>query len=147
MFVCLYFTRSKCERVGLGNGKKKSGLFNDYVLKQREFLRTECALCEKASQRLLGYSNNLLYRKLKTEEVTPASLIQTSSTKSFDNMPCINTRKTQCFTQCWFSLPRIGSVLSCESVRVQRVYRIQTTCTSAPVVTRTARAWRVFVLW
>ena len=57
------------DRVGLGNGKKKSELYFSYVTEKRQHLRDDLHLCEKACQKLLGYSNNLLYRRLKTEQV------------------------------------------------------------------------------
>lgn len=57
--------------IGLGNGRKRSKKYEDFVLKMRTVLRTNYSLCEKAAQKLLGYSINFLYKKLRTNpEVT-----------------------------------------------------------------------------
>ncbi|XP_078082391.1 uncharacterized protein LOC144502398 [Mustelus asterias] len=53
--------------VGLGNGQRKSKAFEAFVLKNRIVLKTELKLCERATQRILGYSNNFLHKKLKTD--------------------------------------------------------------------------------
>ncbi|XP_067825986.1 histone-lysine N-methyltransferase 2D-like isoform X2 [Heptranchias perlo] len=53
--------------VGLGNGQRKSKAFEEFVLKNRSVLRNELKLCERATQRILGYSNNFLHKKLKTD--------------------------------------------------------------------------------
>ncbi|XP_053863850.1 uncharacterized protein LOC128825390 [Malaclemys terrapin pileata] len=52
--------------VGLGSGQQRSRAFEDFVLKNRRVLREELKLCERATQRILGYSNNFLHKKLKT---------------------------------------------------------------------------------
>ncbi|XP_043386222.1 uncharacterized protein LOC114019736 isoform X2 [Chelonia mydas] len=51
---------------GLGSGQRRSLAFEDFVLKNRRVLREELKLCERATQRILGYSNNFLHKKLKT---------------------------------------------------------------------------------
>ncbi|ELT98481.1 hypothetical protein CAPTEDRAFT_225291 [Capitella teleta] len=55
-------------RIGIGNGQKRSAQYSQFVLKTREHLRNEFSLCEKAVQRILGYSNNFLHKRLKTEQ-------------------------------------------------------------------------------
>ena len=52
--------------IGLGNGRKRSKKYEAYVLENREKLRDEYNLCEKAAQKILGYSINFLYKKLRT---------------------------------------------------------------------------------
>ncbi|XP_065428128.1 uncharacterized protein LOC122174080 isoform X3 [Chrysemys picta bellii] len=51
---------------GLVSGQRRSRAFEDFVLKNRRVLREELKLCERATQRILGYSNNFLHKKLKT---------------------------------------------------------------------------------
>lgn len=53
--------------IGLGNGQKRSHQFEDFVLKQRKYLREELHLCERATQKVLMYSNNFLHKRLRTE--------------------------------------------------------------------------------
>ncbi|XP_038638238.1 uncharacterized protein LOC119955772 isoform X3 [Scyliorhinus canicula] len=53
--------------IGLGNGQRKSKAFEEFVLKNRMVLKNELRLCERATQRILGYSNNFLHKKLKTD--------------------------------------------------------------------------------
>lgn len=60
-----YFVRSK--NIGLGNGQRKSSEFEEYVLEKRKYLRDNLKLCERATQRVLLYSNNFLHKKLKTD--------------------------------------------------------------------------------
>ncbi|XP_048469359.1 uncharacterized protein LOC109931616 [Rhincodon typus] len=57
--------RKRC--IGLGNGQRKSKAFEEFVLKHRMVLKNELKLCERATQRILGYSNNFLHKKLKTD--------------------------------------------------------------------------------
>lgn len=52
--------------VGLGNGQKHSESYELFVAKHRPKLR-ERKLCERATQRVLLYSNNFLHKFLKTE--------------------------------------------------------------------------------
>lgn len=54
------------QTVGLGNGQKHSEQFEQFVAQHRPRLR-ELRLCERATQRVLFYSNNFLHRCLKTE--------------------------------------------------------------------------------
>ncbi|KAJ4429669.1 hypothetical protein ANN_21870 [Periplaneta americana] len=49
-----------------GLQKRRSKGFEDFVLKNRRYLREELHLCERAAQRILTYSNNFLHKKLKT---------------------------------------------------------------------------------
>ncbi|MGH0136982.1 UNVERIFIED_CONTAM: hypothetical protein FKN15_062620 [Acipenser sinensis] len=59
--------KSKKRLIGLGNGQRKSQEFADFVLTNRKVLREELKLCERAIQRILGYSNNFLHKRLKTD--------------------------------------------------------------------------------
>lgn len=54
------------QTVGLGNGQKHSEQFEQFVARHRPRLR-ELKLCERATQKVLFYSNNFLHRCLKTE--------------------------------------------------------------------------------
>lgn len=54
--------------IGLGNGQKRSKAFEEFVMLNRSQLRNKLQLCERATQRILVYSNNFLHKKLKTEE-------------------------------------------------------------------------------
>ena len=65
LWNCLYFVRSK--NIGLGNGQRKSSEFEEYILEKRKYLRDTLKLCERATQRVLLYSNNFLHKKLKTD--------------------------------------------------------------------------------
>ena len=56
--------------MGLGNGKRKSKAFEDFVLSKRAYLKEELGLCEYAIQTLLIYSNNFLHKRLKTQDVS-----------------------------------------------------------------------------
>ncbi|XP_074829883.1 uncharacterized protein LOC141999908 [Natator depressus] len=58
--------------VGLGRSQRRSLAFEDFVLKNRRVLCEELKLCERATQRILGYSNNFLHKKLKTSSQKPA---------------------------------------------------------------------------
>ncbi|XP_022247033.1 uncharacterized protein LOC106463742 isoform X2 [Limulus polyphemus] len=53
--------------VGLGNGQKRSVKFEEFVLQKRNYLKHSLGLCERATQRVLMYSNNFLHKRLKTE--------------------------------------------------------------------------------
>ena len=55
------------QKIGLGNGHKKSKEFEIFVFNERNRLRNELKFCEKAVQRVLFYSNNFLHKKLRTE--------------------------------------------------------------------------------
>ncbi|CAG2207833.1 unnamed protein product [Mytilus edulis] len=54
--------------IGLGNGHKKSEKFTEFVLMNRDYLKRKLQLCERATQKILCYSNNFLHKRLKTEE-------------------------------------------------------------------------------
>ncbi|XP_070381905.1 uncharacterized protein [Dermacentor albipictus] len=56
----------KSHAVGMGNGQKHSESFQLFVNEHRPQLR-ELKLCERATQKVLFYSNNFLHRYLKTE--------------------------------------------------------------------------------
>ncbi|XP_041369332.1 uncharacterized protein LOC121383395 [Gigantopelta aegis] len=58
----------KYRNIGLGNGQKRSKQFEHFVMTKRHYLRNELELCERATQKVLCYSNNFLHKKLKTEE-------------------------------------------------------------------------------
>ncbi|XP_046341366.1 putative uncharacterized protein DDB_G0271606 isoform X2 [Haliotis rufescens] len=58
----------RAKNIGLGNGQKKSAAYEMFVLEKREVLRRTMSLCERATQKVLRYSNNFLHKKLKTEE-------------------------------------------------------------------------------
>ncbi|PNF22840.1 hypothetical protein B7P43_G02171 [Cryptotermes secundus] len=53
-------------QVPCGLQKCRSKEFEEFVLRNRQYLRVELHLCERASQRILMYSNNFLHKKLKT---------------------------------------------------------------------------------
>ncbi|XP_021940778.1 uncharacterized protein LOC110840210 isoform X3 [Zootermopsis nevadensis] len=53
-------------QVPRGLKKRRSKEYEEFVLKNRQYLREELHLCERASQRVLMYSNNFLHKKLKT---------------------------------------------------------------------------------
>ncbi|KAH3796848.1 hypothetical protein DPMN_150423 [Dreissena polymorpha] len=58
--------KSKCS-IGLGNGHKKSKRYEEFVIVERTKLREDVRLCERATQKVLMYSNNFLHKRLKTE--------------------------------------------------------------------------------
>ncbi|XP_078496952.1 uncharacterized protein LOC144753023 isoform X1 [Lissotriton helveticus] len=57
---------AKRKGCGLGSGPRRSKAYEEFVLKNRKELRQGPKLCEKAVQRILGYSNNFLHKKPKT---------------------------------------------------------------------------------
>ena len=57
----------RSKNIGLGNGQRKCTEFEEYVLEKRKHLRDTLKLCERATQRVLLYSNNFLHKKLKTD--------------------------------------------------------------------------------
>ncbi|KAK2551864.1 hypothetical protein P5673_027104 [Acropora cervicornis] len=63
--------RQESKNIGLGNGQRKSGEFEEFVLEKRKYLRNEVKLCERATQRVLLYSNNFLHKRLKTDPSKP----------------------------------------------------------------------------
>nr|XP_054769989.1 uncharacterized protein LOC129277838 [Lytechinus pictus] len=54
-------------KVGLGNGHRKAKEYEDFVLSNRKVLRGDLRMCERATQRILLYSNNFLHKRLKTD--------------------------------------------------------------------------------
>ena len=60
---------ARLKYIGYGNGHKKSKEYEEFVLDKRRVLKEDMRLCERATQRILLYSNNFLHKKLKTEEV------------------------------------------------------------------------------
>lgn len=56
-------------KIGLGNGKKRSKDYEQYVLVHRDKMRNDMNLCEPLTQSILGYSNNFLHKRLLTEQV------------------------------------------------------------------------------
>ena len=53
----------------MGKGHKKSAVYEEFVLTHRRQLKDDCSLCEMAIKKVLCYSNNFLFKKLKTYEV------------------------------------------------------------------------------
>lgn len=53
----------------MGNGKKRSELYESFVMTERLKLRGDLKLCEHTTQKLLSYSNNFLHKSLATEQV------------------------------------------------------------------------------
>ncbi|XP_071449418.1 uncharacterized protein [Hetaerina americana] len=49
-----------------GIGNRHSKMFEEFVLSNRKFLREQLKLCERASQKVLLYSNNFLHKELKS---------------------------------------------------------------------------------
>lgn len=62
--------------IGLGNGQKKSRGFEEFVLRNRQYLKEQLHLCERATQYVLFYSNNFLHKRLKTEPDRGARIIR-----------------------------------------------------------------------
>nr|XP_039269409.1 uncharacterized protein LOC120344326 [Styela clava] len=73
--------------IGLGNGRKRSKKYEDYVLQMRTRLRNQYALCEKAAQKLLGYSINFLYKKLRTNPQKTSRLVATNKAERASKAP------------------------------------------------------------
>ncbi|CAK8675308.1 unnamed protein product [Clavelina lepadiformis] len=73
--------------IGLGNGRKRSKKYEDYVLEKRGKLRNEYSLCEKAAQKLLGYSINFLYKKLRTNPQKTSRLVATNKAERASKVP------------------------------------------------------------
>lgn len=61
------FLLFRSKNIGLGNGQRKSSEFEEFVLEKRKYLRNDVKLCERATQRVLLYSNNFLHKRLKTD--------------------------------------------------------------------------------
>ncbi|KAK2159191.1 hypothetical protein LSH36_156g00000, partial [Paralvinella palmiformis] len=58
----------KRNKLGIGRGHKKSKVYEDFVLTRRTQLKSQCNLCEVAIKKVLCYSNNFLFKKLKSQE-------------------------------------------------------------------------------
>ncbi|XP_078357524.1 uncharacterized protein LOC144642437 isoform X2 [Oculina patagonica] len=69
-------TTKRSKNIGLGNGQRKSSEFEEYILEKRKYLRDTVKLCERATQRVLLYSNNFLHKKLKTDPSKPLRIIR-----------------------------------------------------------------------
>ena len=69
--------------IGLGNGRKRSKKYELFVLENRELLREQYSLCEKAAQKILGYSINFLYKKLRTNPEVCSSVAVKRGTTFF----------------------------------------------------------------
>ncbi|KAJ7376262.1 hypothetical protein OS493_035924 [Desmophyllum pertusum] len=66
----------RSKNIGLGNGQRKSCEFEEFVLEKRRYLRDTLKLCERATQRVLLYSNNFLHKKLKTDPSKPLRIVR-----------------------------------------------------------------------
>lgn len=66
----------RSKNIGLGNGQRKCTEFEEYVLEKRKYLRDTLKLCERATQRVLLYSNNFLHKKLKTDPSKPLRIVR-----------------------------------------------------------------------
>lgn len=66
----------RSKNIGLGNGQRKCTEFEEYVLEKRKHLRDTLKLCERATQRVLLYSNNFLHKKLKTDPSKPLRIVR-----------------------------------------------------------------------
>lgn len=73
--------------IGLGNGRKRSKKYEEYVLQMRSRLRNQYNLCEKAAQKLLGYSINFLYKKLRTNPQKTSRLVATNKAERASKAP------------------------------------------------------------
>ena len=62
----MFYFRGK---VGMGRGHKKSKVYEDFVMTRRTQLKNQYNLCEVAIKKILCYSNNFLFKKLKSQEV------------------------------------------------------------------------------
>lgn len=73
--------------IGLGNGRKRSKKYEEFVLTRRQTLRNEYFLCEKATQKLLGYSINFLYKKLRTNPDNSSRIVSNNSAERANKAP------------------------------------------------------------
>lgn len=76
----------KVKFVGLGNGHKKSKRYEEFVLTQRRILKEDMRLCERATQKILMYSNNFLHKRLKTEN-RPCRVERTRGKAALGQLP------------------------------------------------------------
>lgn len=65
-----FLVECRSRNIGLGNGMKKSKLFEEFVMEKRLYLKETLKLCERAVQKILIYSNNFIHKKLKSEDVS-----------------------------------------------------------------------------
>ena len=84
-----YFLPGRLKYVGYGNGHKKSKEFEEFVLEKRRILKEDLRLCERATQKILLYSNNFLHKKLKTEEVMEALTLKVQITTKVICFSCL----------------------------------------------------------
>jgi len=77
VIILIYLSNCCCisRSIGLGNGHKKSKRFEQFVMSERRTLREEANLCERATQKILLYSNNFLHKKLKTDSVRIRAIV------------------------------------------------------------------------
>jgi len=73
--------------IGLGNGRKRSKKYEEFVMSQRQLLRNEYFLCEKAAMKLLGYSINFLYKKLRTNPGKESRIVTTNNAERANKAP------------------------------------------------------------
>ncbi|KAL4219312.1 hypothetical protein ACF0H5_021891 [Mactra antiquata] len=72
--------------IGLGNGHKKSKKYEQFVITKRQYLREDLHLCERATQKILLYSNNFLHKRLKTEN-RPCRIERTRGKAALGKLP------------------------------------------------------------
>merc|ERR1719508_188194 len=75
-------------------GSKRSKEFEDFIVTNRDYLKTQLRLCEPAVQRILLYSNNFLYKASATASKISATASNTSSTVSKISATVSNTSAT-----------------------------------------------------
>ncbi|XP_053380699.1 uncharacterized protein LOC123547928 [Mercenaria mercenaria] len=80
----------KVKLIGLGNGHKKSKRYEEFVLNQRRVLKEDMRLCERATQKILMYSNNFLHKRLKTEN-RPCRVERTRGKAALGQLPDLHT--------------------------------------------------------
>lgn len=88
------YSRRRLKYIGYGNGHKKSKEFEEFVLDKRRILKEDMRLCERATQRILLYSNNFLHKKLKTEE-RPCRITRTKGKAALGKLHDIATLHEQ----------------------------------------------------
>ncbi|XP_066569065.1 uncharacterized protein LOC136758521 [Amia ocellicauda] len=89
--------KAKKPVIGLGNGQRKSKEFEEFVMTNRKTLREEYKLCERACQRILGYSNNFLHKRLKTDPQKRERIVRTKGKRTLGLLkPICELRKERC---------------------------------------------------
>ncbi|XP_013419750.1 uncharacterized protein LOC106180336 isoform X2 [Lingula anatina] len=96
----------RSSKVGLGNGHKRSKNFEEFVLSNRRFLKEELKFCERATQRVLIYSNNFLHKRLKTDET--GNRLEKNNLKTNTQLPLINISDLPKERCCMFSCVSIA---------------------------------------